>query len=210
MDAQRQDHFAQWEEKLSKAQEAAEEANVAHRAEKEAAELAATEAAAAAAGEAPIVVVVCTLQDWLPDVSCYASHTSTPDRLLLASSLSHHAVGSARHQHTGISKLCCAGAEEHAADLERQLADAVGHVAELGACIIAMRAEAESHERRLGEQAARAEAAEHEGVVLQEELAALQSQLVTHAATIAQQVGALEGEALRACCDHVVQRKILM
>lgn len=66
MEAQRQELFAQWEEKLSKAQEAAEAANAAHRAEKEAA----TEAMAAAAGEALMLAALRMLQDCFPDSCC--------------------------------------------------------------------------------------------------------------------------------------------
>ena len=51
MEAQRQQLFAQWEAKLSQAQEATEAANAAHTADKEAVESAASQALAAAAGE---------------------------------------------------------------------------------------------------------------------------------------------------------------
>lgn len=98
------------------------------------------------------------------------------------------------HQHSDIRVGCCAEAEARTADLERQLADAKEQVAELGACISAMHAEAESHGRQLAEEAARAEAAEDECVVLKEKLAAFEAQLDAHAATIAQQVGAVQGQ----------------
>lgn len=98
------------------------------------------------------------------------------------------------HQHFDIREGCCAEAKARTADLERQLADTRGQVAELGACISAMRAEAESHGRQLAQQAARAEAAEAKCVVLQEKLAASEAQLDAHAATIAQQVGAVRGQ----------------
>ena len=106
------------------------------------------------------------------------------------------------HQHFDIREGCCAEAETRTADLERQLADTRGQVAELGACISAMRAEAESHGRQLAEQAARAEAAEDECVVLQEKLAASEAQLDAHAATIAQQVG--RGCARANLCRHAL------
>ena len=51
MEAQRQELFAQWEAKLSKAQEAAEAAKAAHQADKEAVQLAATQALASADGK---------------------------------------------------------------------------------------------------------------------------------------------------------------
>ena len=54
MEAQRQQLFAQWEAKLSQAQEATEAANAAHTADKEAVESAASQALAAAAGETAI------------------------------------------------------------------------------------------------------------------------------------------------------------
>ena len=54
MEAQRQELFAQWEAKLSKAQEAAEAAKNAHQADKEAVQLAATQALASADGKSAV------------------------------------------------------------------------------------------------------------------------------------------------------------
>ena len=51
MEAQRRELFAQWEAKVSTAQEAAEAAKAAHQADREAVQLAATQALASANGK---------------------------------------------------------------------------------------------------------------------------------------------------------------
>lgn len=80
MEAQRQGLFAQWEEKVNRAQEATEAANAAHKADKEAVELAASQAMTAATGAIPLFSQHRSVQD---DGALCRSAAHCPNRVCM-------------------------------------------------------------------------------------------------------------------------------